>query len=207
MRYFPNETGWIEVVVGSMFSGKTTELLRRLDRYRRAGRHVQVFSRDTRYAEHAIVSHDRREAPATYAVTSDEIRERLDHRTQIVGIDEGQFYDEGLIRLCHELALDGKIIIVAGLDQDFRTEPFGVMTALMAEAEFVEKLAAVCQRCGNPAIRNFRKGASEERIVIGAADMYQALCRRCYEQALKEGLQGELFASTPVPTPDAWERG
>lgn len=192
MRYFPNETGWIEVIVGSMFSGKTTELLRRLDRYRRAGRAVQVFSRDTRYAQNAVVSHDQRKLDATYAETSRAILEALDWNTAIVGIDEGQFYDEGLVELCRRLALDGKIVIVAGLDQDFLTEPFGVMTRLLAEAEFVDKLTAVCQRCGNPAIRNFRKNQSGGRIVVGASEAYQALCRGCYEKAMKEGLQGEL---------------
>ncbi len=193
MRTFLNSAGFIDVIVGSMFSGKSTELLRRLDRYRRAGRRVQVFSCDRRYAENAVVSHDQRQLPALYAETAADLRHQLDWSAEVIGIDEGQFFDEALPDLCHELALDGKGVIVAGLDQDFQTEPFMVMNRLTAEAEFVTKLTAVCTRCGNPAIRNYRKGDESARIVLGAADHYQALCRSCYEQARKAGHQADLF--------------
>ncbi len=193
MLYFPNHAGWIEVIIGSMFSGKTTELMRRIDRMRRAGRQVQVFSRDKRFQENAIVSHDKRSENATYAETAEDIRKRLSWKTEIIGIDEGQFYDEDLVSFCRCMALEQKVVIVAGLDQDFRTEPFNTMLRLVAEAESVTKLNAVCSRCGNPAIRNHRKTDSNERIVIGASEAYQALCRDCYEKALREGKQEELF--------------
>jgi thymidine kinase len=193
MRYFPKQAGWIEVIIGSMFSGKTTELIRRCDRMRRAGRKVQVFSRDRRFADNAVVSHDRREFACTYAETSQTIMERLDFSADVVAVDEGQFYDEGLVRVCRELAKTGKVVIVAGLDQDFRTEPFDVMLRLVAEAEFIDKLNAVCVRCGNPAMRNFRKSEQAERIVQGAADLYEALCRDCYDRAVDESKQRSLF--------------
>ncbi|RJO74053.1 MAG: thymidine kinase [Myxococcales bacterium] len=197
MRYFTTTAGWIEVIVGSMFSGKTTELLRRLDRMRRAGRKVQVFSRDRRFAENAVVSHDRLHTPSTWAETSAEIEAQLKPDTDIVGVDEGQFYDEGLVDVCRRLAARGRVVIVAGLDQDWRTEPFMVMARLMAEAEFVTKLNAVCSRCGNPAIRNWRKAAGGERILLGAEESYQALCRGCYEVAVLESRQIEMFPAAP----------
>jgi len=193
MRYFPKQGGWIEVVIGSMFSGKTTELIRRCDRMSRAGRTVQIFSRDDRFATDSVVSHDRFSVSSTHAETASQILERLQWDADVIGVDEGQFYDEDLVRVCRKLAGKGKVVIIAGLDQDYRSQPFSVMINLVAEAEFVDKLTAVCVRCGNPAIRNYRKSTSEERIVIGADETYEALCRTCYETALDEERQQKLF--------------
>jgi len=193
MRYFPNTAGWVELIMGSMFSGKTTELIRRVDRMRRAGRKVQIFTRDTRFGDDAVVSHDKKSYSSTYAKSSEDILKNLDWKTDVVAIDEGQFYDEGLIEVVKNLAANGKVVLVAGLDQDYLSKPFKVMLDLVAEAEFVDKLNAVCVRCGNPAIRNFRKIATEERIVLGASESYEALCRNCYAKAVKEDHQEELF--------------
>lgn len=193
MRYLPTNGGWIEVIIGSMFSGKTTELIRRCDRMRRAGRRVQIFSRDRRFADNSVVSHDRRSLQATFAETSREILDRLDWKTEIVGIDEGQFYDENLVDTCKYLAKSGKVVVIAGLDQDYLAQPFSVMIRLITEAEYIDKLCAVCVRCGNPAIRNFRKAAGTDRILLGADESYEALCRQCYEKAIREDHQEELF--------------
>lgn len=193
MRYFPNSAGWIEVIIGSMFSGKTTELIRRCDRMKRAGRRVQIFSRDTRYKEDAVVSHDKRSHFSTFAENSADIINNLDWKTDVVAIDEGQFYDDELLDVVKKLAGNGKIVIVAGLDQDYLCKPFSVMQNLVSEAEFVDKLNAVCTRCGNPAIRNFRKASDDERIMLGAEESYEALCRSCYEKAVKQLKQEELF--------------
>ena len=193
MRYFPKQGGWIEVIIGSMFSGKTTELIRRCDRMRRAGRTVQIFSHDDRFATDSVVSHNRTSLASTHAETAAQIRDRMQWDAEVIGVDEGQFYDDELVPVCRQLAADGKMVIVAGLDQDFRSLPFSVMTNLVAEAEFVDKLCAVCVRCGNPAIRNYRKSENEERIVIGADETYQALCRICFEAALDEERQQKLF--------------
>ncbi len=193
MRYLPSRGGWIEVIIGSMFSGKTTELIRRCDRWRRAGRKVQIFSSDTRFRESAVVSHNSHAEQSTYATTSKEILDNLDWAMDIIGVDEGQFYDAELSDTCKLLAENGKIVIVAGLDQDYMAKPFDIMLKLMVEAEYIDKLCAVCVRCGNPAIRNFRKTEQTDRIVLGAAEAYEALCRDCYTKAIAEMRQEELF--------------
>ncbi|MFN2431529.1 MAG: thymidine kinase [Gemmatimonadota bacterium] len=166
-----------------MFSGKSEELIRRLRLARIARQRVQVFKPrlDSRYAPDEIVSHSAWRIPAERVATAREIRERVDSRTEVVGIDEVQFFDAEVVAVCEELANLGKRVIVAGLDQDYLGRPFEPMPQLMAIAEEVTKSLAICARCGNPANRTQRLTPSEERIVIGAADTYEARCRRCFE--------------------------
>jgi thymidine kinase len=197
MRSFVGgSTGWIEVVCGSMFSGKSEELIRRLRLARIAKQRVQVFKPriDSRCGTDEIVSHSDWRIPAERVSSAREIRERVDPRTQVVGIDEVQFFDLGVVAVCDELANLGKRVIVAGLDQDYLGQPFEPVPQLMAIAEDVTKTLAVCARCGNPANRTQRLTRSEERIVIGAEEVYEARCRRCFEPIL---LQRELGLVEP----------
>ena len=175
--------GWIEVITGSMFSGKSEELIRRLRRAIIARQRVQVFKPglDDRYAASQVVSHSRWRLEAERVERADEILARLDPRTEVVGIDEAQFFDADLSRVCSHLADLGKRIIVAGLDMDFRGVPFGPMPPLLAIAEEVEKVHAICARCGAAASYTQRLSPSQEQVVVGAADIYEARCRRCFE--------------------------
>jgi len=186
--------GWIEVVTGSMFSGKSEELIRRLRRAIIARQRVQVFKAglDDRYAAGQVVSHSRWRLEAERVHKAAEILERLDPRTEVVGIDEGQFFDDELVAVCSRIADLGKRVIVAGLDMDFRGEPFGPMPRLMAVAEEVEKVHAICARCGAPASYTQRLTQAQERVVVGAADIYEARCRRCFEPG-GPGIQPELY--------------
>jgi thymidine kinase len=191
--------GWIEVIAGSMFSGKSEELIRRLRRARIAKRRVQVFTPriDRRTAEDEVVSHSAWRIPAERVASAREIRERLDPDTEVVGIDEVQFFDPEIVGLVQELADRGVRVVVAGLDQDYRGVPFEPVPQLMALAEEVTKTLAVCARCGAPANRTQRLGGSEERILIGAENLYEARCRRCHEPPAP---QPELeLASAPAP--------
>ncbi|MEJ2904216.1 MULTISPECIES: thymidine kinase [Pedobacter] len=176
--------GSIEVICGSMFSGKTEELLRRLRRAQIAQLNVEIFKpkTDTRYDENAVVSHDLNSIQSTPVETSSSIL-LLDANTQVVGIDEAQFFDEDLPDVCNKLAQKGIRVIVAGLDMDFLGKPFGPIPALMAIAELVTKVNAVCVRCGSPAMYSFRKVASESKILLGEKDSYEPRCRRCYHLA------------------------
>jgi thymidine kinase len=173
--------GSIEVICGSMFSGKTEELLRRLRRAQIAKLNVEIFKpkTDTRYDENAVVSHDLNSIQSTPVETSSAIL-LLDANTQVVGIDEAQFFDEDLPEVCNKLAQKGIRVIVAGLDMDFQGKPFGPIPALMAIAELVTKVNAVCVRCGSPAMYSFRTVASESKILLGEKDSYEPRCRRCY---------------------------
>jgi thymidine kinase len=186
--------GWIEVITGSMFSGKSEELIRRLRRAIIARQRVQVFkpSLDQRYAAAQVVSHSRWRLEAERVSKAAEIQERLDPRTEVVGIDEAQFFDDELVPVCSRIADLGKRVIVAGLDMDFRGEPFGPMPKLMAVAEEVEKVHAICARCGAPASYTQRLTQAQERVVVGAADIYEARCRRCFEPG-GPGVQPDLF--------------
>ncbi len=175
--------GWVEVICGSMFSGKSEELIRRLRRAQIARQRVQIFKPmiDSRHEEAHIVSHsDMRIASETVA-SAKEILERVDGRTEVIGIDEAQFFDPEIVPICSKLADMGKRVIVAGLDQDYLGKPFDPMPQLLAIAEYITKTLAVCVRCGNPANRTQRLIASEERIVVGAGDIYEPRCRRCHE--------------------------
>ncbi len=188
--------GWIEVVVGPMFSGKSEELIRRLRRAEIARQRVQIFKPviDQRYSTSGIVSHSGLELASDLVRTAEDILEQVLPRTEVVGIDEGQFLGEGLLSVCTKLADSGKRVIVTGLDTDFMGRPFEPMPRLLAIAEEITKLLAICMRCGNPAVHTQRLVASEELIVVGAGGMYEARCRRCFEpqlatQKIEEGKQ------------------
>jgi thymidine kinase len=177
-RAYPVGTGWIEVITGCMFSGKTEELIRRLIRARYATQKVVVFKPavDTRYAVGDVVSHrDDRLPCKPVAHASDILREVGD--AQVVGIDEAQFFDRALVEVANRLADEGRRVVVAGLDQDFRGQPFEPIPELMAVAEYVTKTLAVCVVCGAPANRSQRLIARDSRVVLGAADVYEARCR------------------------------
>jgi len=188
----PRDVGWIEVVVGSMFSGKTEELIRRLRLARIAKQKVQVFKPaiDTRHAREAIVSHNDTSLASISVRSSREILERLQADTDVVGIDEAQFFDSVLPEVCEAMAIRGLRVIVAALDQDFTGNPFGPTPTLMAVAEFVTKQLAICAVCGNPANRSQRISGGAQQIQVGAADAYEARCRKCFRPFVVE--QGEL---------------
>lgn len=181
--------GGVEVICGSMFSGKTEELIRRVKRAQIARKRVQVFKPriDTRYSVEHVASHDGIRAQALPVASSSEIADLLDPATEVVAIDEVQFLDAGIVALCEALAAGGKRVIVAGLDQDFRGESFGAMSELMARAEHVDKLQAICVQCGASASRTQRlidgRPASYDDpvILVGAMEAYEARCRACHE--------------------------
>lgn len=174
--------GWIEVICGSMFSGKTEELIRLLRRASIARQKVSIFKPkiDKRFSEDHIVSHSELSIPSQVVKNAKEIlRKALE--SQVVGIDEAQFFDKNLVEICQKLANMGKRVIVAGLDTDYRGIPFEPMPQLMAIAEYVTKTHAICVICGNPANFTQRKTSDEERVIVGARDIYEARCRNCYE--------------------------
>jgi thymidine kinase len=175
--------GSIEVICGSMFSGKSEELIRRLTRAKIARQRVQVFKPriDDRYSEVEVVSHGGLRLTAFAVSSSAEVLEKTQDRTEVVGIDEAQFFDPGIVEVAGRLADLGKRVVVAGLDQDYLGRPFEPMPALMAAAEEVTKTRAICVRCGAPASRTQRLVDSTERVVVGAAGVYEARCRRCFE--------------------------
>lgn len=176
--------GWIEVVCGSMFSGKTEELIRRLKRARIARQQVEIFkpSIDNRYAETAVVSHDENAIPSIVVDTADQLL-LLAGDAAVIGIDEAQFFGDELVAVCESLARQGRRVIVAGLDQDFRGRPFGPMPALMAVAEYVTKLHAICVVCGAPANHSQRLVGSEDRVLVGEKEAYEPRCRLHFEPA------------------------
>lgn len=173
--------GSIEVICGSMFSGKTEELIRRLKRAQIAKLKVEIFkpTTDIRYDEHAVVSHDLNSVQSTPVENSSAIL-FLNADTQVVGIDEAQFFDEDLPDVCNKLAAKGVRVIVAGLDMDFTGKPFGPMPALMCIAELVTKVNAVCVCCGSPAMYSFRKVSSDAKILLGEKESYEPRCRYCF---------------------------
>jgi thymidine kinase len=177
----PVNTGWIEVVAGCMFSGKTEELIRRLRRAKIAKQTVMVFKPkiDIRYSKSDIVSHSEQSFPSILVETPEEILE-LAENAHVVGIDEAQFFANGIIDVCNKLANSGKRVIVAGLDQDYKGVPFEPMPQLLAIAEYITKTLAICVNCGNPADKTQRKIVSKERVLVGAADSYEARCRKCH---------------------------
>jgi len=182
--------GRIEVVCGSMFSGKTEELIRRMRRAQFAKQRVEIFkpSIDVRYSEEDVVSHDQKHIPSTPIDSSASIL-LLAENIDVVGIDEAQFFDEGLVDVCNELAYRGVRVIIAGLDMDFRGVPFGPMPALCAIADEVTKVHAICVRCGALAYASHRKVSSERRVLLGETSEYEPLCRDCYKKALAEEKQ------------------
>jgi thymidine kinase len=175
--------GWIEVICGSMFSGKSEELIRRLRRAQIARQRVQIFKPkvDSRFSEDHIVSHSEMKIKSQLVTQPKEILDLLDGRTQVIGIDEGQFFDLDLVYVCNKLSDTGKRVIVAGLDQDYRGKPFDPMPQLLAIAEYITKTLAICVRCGAPANRTQRLVENTDRLLVGATDAYEARCRLCFE--------------------------
>jgi thymidine kinase len=180
--------GWIEVIVGSMFSGKSEELIRRLRRAQIARQKVQIFkpALDTRYSDDHIVSHSEMRIPSCTVKTARELLDRVAVDTEVVGIDEGQFFDAELPVVCDTLADQGKRVIVAGLDKDYLGKPFEPMPQLLAIAEYITKTLAICMVCGNPANHTQRLVASEDRVLLGTQGTYEARCRRCFDPHLAE---------------------
>lgn len=186
LEQFPEDgkyRGWIEVICGSMFSGKTEELIRRLRRINFAGQDLLLFKPriDKRYSEECVVSHN----GATFeAIQVDTAKEILNHWSseRIVAIDEAQFFDEDIVRVANHLASNGVRVICAGLDMDFQAKPFGPMPFLMASAEYVTKVHAICMSCGNLAQFSHRKTKQKEQVLVGAVDEYEPLCRSCYNK-------------------------
>ena len=174
--------GWIEVIAGSMFSGKSEELIRRLRRAKIARQKVQVFKPhiDERYSRDHIVSHSEMRHESGTIESAAEILNHLEAGTQVVGIDEGQFFDNELVGVANELARRGVRVIIAGLDQDYTGEPFEPMPQLLAIAEYITKTHAICVKCGQPANYSQRTFESKERVAVGAGSMYEARCRRCF---------------------------
>ncbi|MDI9355731.1 MAG: thymidine kinase [Chitinophagaceae bacterium] len=174
-------SGWIEIVCGPMFSGKTEELIRRLNRSIIAGQTVKIFKPeiDIRYDEHFIVSHNNRKIESISVKKASEIIP-LSEECQVVGIDEAQFFDKEIVSVCSDLANSQKRVIVAGLDMDFLGNPFGQMPILMSISEYVTKIQAICMKCGEVASYSFRFVAKKEKIMLGATDAYQARCRKCF---------------------------
>lgn len=175
--------GWIEVVAGSMFSGKTEELIRRLNRAKIAKQKVEIFKPkvDIRYSEDEVVSHNSNAIRSTPVETAANIL-LLSSNVEVVGIDEAQFFDNGLADVCNELANQGVRVIVAGLDMDFQGKPFGPIPSLMATAEYVTKVHAVCMRCGNLAQYSHRLSETDKLVLLGEKDAYEPLCRSCYRK-------------------------
>jgi len=179
--------GTIEVITGSMFSGKTEELIRRLRRAQFAGLKVEIFkpSLDKRYSENRVVSHDDKSIVSTPVDNSSSIL-LLTGEVDVVGIDEAQFFDNSIVEVCNKLADKGVRVVVAGLDMDFMGSPFGPMPALLSIAEYITKVHAICMRCGSLAQYSFRKSEEEQVVVLGEKDKYEPLCRECYNKAIKK---------------------
>src|SRR3989441_7014683 len=190
--------GWIEVIVGSMYSGKTEELIRRLRRAQIARQRVEIFKPaiDDRYAQDQIVSHSELRIPSRSVRTAKEVLDHA-HEAQVIGIDEGQFLGRDLVAVCERLARKGKRVIVAGLDQDYAGRPFEPMPELLAVAEYITKTLAICMVCGAPANRTYRKVKRAGRVVVGGSDLYEARCRRCYD----------LGRRAKAPAPDSSTTG
>lgn len=178
----PRDAGWIEVIAGCMFSGKTEELIRRLRRAEIARQKVAIFKPriDTRFSTDHIVSHSELRIPSIAVATAAEILDKAG-QAQVVGIDEAQFFDMGLVEVADRLANEGRRVIIAGLDQDYRGVPFEPIPQLLAVAEYITKTLAICVKCGNPADRTQRTTSAADRVLVGAKEAYEARCRRCFE--------------------------
>jgi thymidine kinase len=193
--------GWIEVICGSMFSGKTEELIRRLKRAQFAKQKVEIFKPmvDTRYNEEMVVSHDANEIRSTPVPAAANIR-ILGDTCDVVGIDEAQFFDDEIVTVCNDLANKGVRVVVAGLDMDFKGNPFGPMPALMATAEYVTKVHAICTRTGNLANYSYRKSNNDKLVLLGETEEYEPLSRAAFYKAmLKERVRGIDVDSEEVP--------
>ena len=182
MPHLPTTTGWIEVIAGSMFSGKSEELIRRLRRAKIARQKVQVFKPDidSRYSQDHIVSHSEMRHESANIHSAEEVLLKVEPDTEVVGIDEGQFFDNALVEVATTLARRGVRVIIAGLDQDYTGKPWEPMPQLLAIAEYITKTHAICMKCGQPANYSQRTFESDERVAVGASGMYEARCRRCF---------------------------
>ena len=174
-------SGWIEVICGSMFSGKTEELIRRLKRARIANQKVEIFkpSKDTRYDDRKVVSHDENALLSQPIEHSKDILQ-VSEETKVIGIDEAQFFDLELTQICEQLALQGKRVIVAGLDMDYRGIPFGPIPHLLATAEYITKVHAICPHCGNLATHSYRLSQEGDQFLLGEKAVYEPRCRTCF---------------------------
>lgn len=186
LRNTPHKKGWIEVICGSMFSGKTEELIRRINRARIANLRVEIYKPaiDTRYHETEVVSHNSN-AVASIPVTSSLNILLMSQDADVVGIDEAQFFDAEIVYVCETLAQRGVRVVVAGLDMDYLGKPFGPMPALMAIAEYVTKVNAICMVCGDLATHSFRKTDDSNQVMLGEKDTYEARCRFCFNEGMK----------------------
>jgi len=200
MLFDAHKEGWIEVICGSMFAGKTEELLRRVNRLRYAKKNFRVFKPhiDNRYADEAVVSHNGTDTEAISVKKSKEILQHIDHNVEAVAIDEVQFFDNHIVKICEYLANNGIRVIVNGLDMDFRGEPFFIVAELLSRAEFITKLTAICTQCGSAATRTQRlidgvpAKYSDPIILVGAEESYEARCRHCHQVLEKEDIQTRL---------------
>ena len=190
--------GWIEVICGSMFSGKTEELIRRLKRAKFAKQRVEIFKPtvDTRYDDEMVVSHDSNEIRSTPVPAAANIR-LLANDVDVVGIDEAQFFDDEIVSVCNDLANRGIRVIVAGLDMDFKGKPFGPMPALMATAEYVTKVHAVCTHTGNLAHYSFRKANNDNLVLLGEVEQYEPLSRAAYYKAIRKQQEEKKHTNPP----------
>ncbi|MFI3285358.1 MAG: thymidine kinase [Rikenellaceae bacterium] len=182
-----NKKGWVEVICGSMFSGKTEELIRRMKRAQFANQKVEIFKPriDVRYSEENVVSHDSNSIRSTPVESPQNIL-LLSSEVEVVGIDEAQFFDSSIVDVCRQLANSGIRVIVAGLDMDFLGKPFGSMPQLMATAEYVTKVHAICVRCGNLAHHSHRLSSDEAQVVLGEKETYEPICRHCFAEAMSK---------------------
>jgi len=188
MQIINGKTGWIEVICGPMFSGKSEELIKRIRRAQIARRRVQIFKHgiDARYDATSIVSHNQQSLPGIAVTDVNDILELVDDRTELVAIDEGQFFSHEIVDVVNKLGNQGKRVIVAGLDLDYKGVPFGPMPQLMCTAEYVSKQLAICMTCGDPANFTQRLTHATDQIVVGASETYEARCRRHFEPPEKE---------------------
>ncbi len=182
-----NKKGWIEVICGSMFSGKTEELIRRMRRAQFANQKVEIFKPriDVRYSEEEVVSHNANSIRSTPVESPQNIL-LLSSDVEVVGIDEAQFFDQSIVEVCRQLADSGVRVIVAGLDMDFLGKPFGSMPELMATAEYVTKVHAICVRCGNLAHHSHRLSADDAQVLLGEKETYEPICRHCFKEAMSQ---------------------
>jgi thymidine kinase len=194
--------GWIEVICGSMFSGKTEELIRRLKRAKFARQRVEIFKPtvDIRYHEEMVISHDSNEIRSTPVPAAANIPILADN-CDVVGIDEAQFFDDEIVKVCNDLANRGVRVIVAGLDMDFKGNPFGPMPALMATAEYVTKVHAVCTRTGNLANYSYRKSKSDDLVLLGETEEYEPLSRAAYYKAMLREKVSKIEVKDPIEFP------
>ena len=187
MTLTPKHSGWIEVICGPMFSGKTEELIRRLVRAQIAKHKVAIFkpNMDNRFEKEYIVSHNQRKIKSIQVEDTAIILDYL-NKADVFGIDEAQFFDKSIVNVCKSLANSGKRVVIAGLEKDYLTKSFGSMSELLVDAEYITKVNAICMSCGDPANFSYRISAEKKQVIVGEGDKYEALCRRCYIEQRKD---------------------